>query len=403
MKKINLYLILALLLNGFFAYSLTKEEKTPIILHEFQKHISKVCYIDKEHLIFVDNNDSYLYSFSNKTFNKLSFDINDKKIIKILPTKNIVSLNNGEIYLNNKNYTSLNNVKSISFQDNFFIVNSNDKFGVLDNKLKTIIPFEYDFIEKGESLFLVKKDNKIGYVDNQNNLIIPFEYDSGLPDKNNNFVALKDNKVGVIDLKNKTLIDFKYDNFIRFANKFIGFKDNKFYLLSENQTEELDGTWLGFPSNDSIFYEKNDKFGLLDSNGNKLTNNIFDELGQKNTNAIIFKKNNKYGLINQIGKEIYKNKADYIIPISQYFFIAGTDNQAQESIINSNGKTILKDNKFIDIFEINQNFLLAQTLTGFNIFNKNGVEIVSFDKINFFNDSIVFFQKNNQTYYIKFN
>lgn len=403
MKKNKLYLGIIFLIIIFFLLTIIKEKKITISPQNFQKNISKIYYLDDNYIIFNEiNNDNYIYNFNTKSLEKLTSNIDNIQIVKVLDNKKIVYLKNGEIYLNDKKKSNLNNIKNISFRDDLFIINSNEKYGVLNTDLETIIPFDYDFVEKGQQLFLAKKDNKMGYIDNKNNIVIPFEYEIATLDENKNFIALKNNQTGVTNLKNNTLIEFKYDNFIRFSNKFIGYKDKAFHLLDEKLNKKLDATWLGFPSKDTIFYEKNGKFGLLDINGNKITENIYDELGQQNVKAIIFKKDNKYGLINQKGKIIYKNIADYIVPLSKYFFTIGIDGEDSENIVNSNGNTILKNENFIEIFEINENYLLAQTLDDFTLFDKNGTKLLTIKEIIFFNNSIIIYKKDNQIFYIRF-
>lgn len=399
MKKISLFLgCIFILIITFFCFKTKKNSN--IKPHVFQKDISKINYIDKHFIVFNNNESSYIYDFTNNNIDLLSN--NDKQIVKVFSNKKIVYLKNGELYLNEKKIDEIDNIKSISFKDDLFVINSNDKFGVLDSNLNIIIPFEYDNIQIGEQLFLAKLKDKIGYINKQNNIIIPFEYEAGTSDENNKIIVLKKNKAGILNIKNDKITNFIYDNFMKFSNKFVGYKDNKFFLLDENTNKELDATWVGFPSKNTIFYEKNGKFGLLDINGNKITENIYDELGQQNIEAIIFKKDNKYGLINQKGEVIYKNTADYIVPLSKYFYIAGKDGEDTNFIINSDGKSILKNENFIEIFEINENYLLAQTLDDFTLFDKNGTNLLTIKEIIFFNNSIIIYKKDNQIFYIKF-
>ena len=132
----------------------------------------------------------------------------------------IIYLKNGELYLNEKKIDEIDNIKSISFKDDLFVINSNDKFGVLDSNLNIIIPFEYDNIQIGEQLFLAKLKDKIGYINKQNNIIIPFEYEAGTSDENNKIIVLKKNKAGILNIKNDKITNFIYDNFMKITNSF---------------------------------------------------------------------------------------------------------------------------------------------------------------------------------------
>ena len=57
------------------------------------------------------------------------------------------------------------------------IVETNEKYGVIDKTGATVLPFIYDGInDEYEGNFIVKKDGKYGVVDYDNNIIIPFIY-----------------------------------------------------------------------------------------------------------------------------------------------------------------------------------------------------------------------------------
>ena len=50
------------------------------------------------------------------------------------------------------------------------------KFGFIDRKGKTVIPFEYDFGWPSDKYIIVKKNSKWGIIDSNNKIILPFEY-----------------------------------------------------------------------------------------------------------------------------------------------------------------------------------------------------------------------------------
>lgn len=69
------------------------------------------------------------------------------------------------------------------FFDEFtFVCNEKNKWGMIDSKGNTIIPFMYDEIayrnESSCPLYAVRKDNKWGFIDKNGKTIIPFEFDS---------------------------------------------------------------------------------------------------------------------------------------------------------------------------------------------------------------------------------
>ena len=115
--------------------------------------------------------------------------------------------------------------------------------------------------------------------------------------------------------------------------------------------------------------------------GNKLTDNIYDEILQKNIDAIIVKKDEKYGLINQEGKELTNLKYDYLYPLNDYFFLGLLENTTEEILINSKGKEIMKISTYKELKELSQNYLILTDIKNKAIYFRNGKKIDYFDEI----------------------
>ena len=74
-------------------------------------------------------------------------------------------------------------LKSFTYKpyDNYLIAAKNNKYGIINLKGESVIPFEYEYISTKSTLyFLAVKDGKYGAIDINNNVIVPFEYDSEL-------------------------------------------------------------------------------------------------------------------------------------------------------------------------------------------------------------------------------
>ena len=121
-------------------------------------------------------------------------------------------------------------------------LNSNGKYGYLDEKGKVAIPFEYeDAIAAHEGVAPVKKNGKYGAVDYSGKVIISFEYDAISEYINGVCYALKDGYVYVISLTdglvNMTYNGRKADYYVKDGKidlTFTGFvKKNGEYIYCE--------------------------------------------------------------------------------------------------------------------------------------------------------------------------
>ncbi|MBR0350938.1 MAG: WG repeat-containing protein [Clostridia bacterium] len=158
------------------------------------------------------------------------------------------------------------------FED--FIIQSNDKYGIISKDGKEKIKIQYDSIQlisQDSKLYLVKSSNKYGIIDENEKVIIPINCDTlGISSKNfennnikNNIILL--NKIipikinglwALYDIEGNKLTDFSYNSFgctsskaqnassivvIPDYNVVIGNKNKKYVLINENGQELLNG------------------------------------------------------------------------------------------------------------------------------------------------------------------
>lgn len=130
-----------------------------------------------------------------------------------------------------------NNLARFAGHSLISIFNGN-KFGYINFKGETIIPFEYSkFSVFKDGITLNKKNGYYGMIDTLNKVLIPFEYDGGEPLKNDTAIMIKQGKFGIINHKNEILVEFIYDKISRFfyprpPGNFVLIKSGIFYFLS---------------------------------------------------------------------------------------------------------------------------------------------------------------------------
>ena len=149
--------------------------------------------------------------------------------------------------------------------DTYFVVNKNDKYGIVDDFGKTILPLEYGFISRvqedfpyflnsfeDEELHFLKfrQSNKYGIIDLKGKILVPPQYDN-IGDFDGKNLAVKiGNKWGVADVNGRMIVPAKYYEikFTESAKYFRGLdnpknekdtENNRFWCLINDQGKEL--------------------------------------------------------------------------------------------------------------------------------------------------------------------
>ena len=133
--------------------------------------------------------------------------------------------------------------ESVSVFGNNFIV---DKNTIINKKGKIIKKMKFDYISPSNNNYsIVYSNDKAGVIDNDGKTLIECQYDSLLPSICKNIlVATKNTQQGVIDLNNNIILDFIYDNIM--------------VCCCENK------------KNVRFVVKINQKYALLDEKGNRL-------------------------------------------------------------------------------------------------------------------------------------
>lgn len=186
--------------------------------------------------------------------------------------------------------------------------NSNKTYAVIDVQGNTIIEPKYDYIEylPNSGDFLVQSNNKVGIISSNRETKVQILYDSlELIDSDSGlYLAKRDNKYGVIDSRGNIKIYIEYDQ--------IGIDNTRFEQNDIKNKYLLD--------NGMIPAKKDDKWGAFDKNGNEILAFEYDSFGYiassnkdainllliPNYNMLVACQNKKYALINSSGEIVVK-------------------------------------------------------------------------------------------------
>lgn len=193
------------------------------------------------------------------------------------------------------------------------------------------------------------------------------------------FVVKENEKYGVINTNGNIIIEAKYDD-IKIPNPekavFICYENDKTKVLNEKgeeiftQYEDIQPLRLKNVISDLMYekttlkYSKNGKYGIIDIEGKKITNPIYEDIDtlQFKEGELLVKKDGKYGVINIEGATLVKAQYDGIesdryyeeetgYKKSGYIVSKTTDEGYRYGYVNIEGKQII-ENKYNDLYRV---------------------------------------------------
>ncbi len=278
-----------------------------------------------------DNQRAYIYtmpyliqSYSSKVldygYEEISDNYNNKKTV--LNDMLVVTKNQGKTYavIDIKGNAIIEpKYDNIEYLPNSgdFLVQSNNKVGIISAKKETKIQLLYDSLELIDSdtgLYLAKKDNKYGVIDSKGNIKIYIEYDQiGIDNtkfeqnniKNrylldNGMIPVQKDKLwGAFDKNGKQVLDFEFDSFG--------------YIATSNKDAI---NLLLIPDYNILVACQNKKYALINSAGEMIIRPVLDDA---------------YMTINSGKKYYYMNANDRKINITEFLDEQGPSNNSNNS------------------------------------------------------------------------
>lgn len=179
----------------------------------------------------------------------------------------------------------------------YYISGNSPKFGILNEKGKTIVPNQYETIDQlSDGLFALQLNGKYGFINTKGELVIPFQFDSTRGFTDGYAIVITDNDFGVIDKKGNIVLKMEYDGiyptglkqtfliFDRKRNKYVAnIKGEKIFEIKYDSFDKF--------YNDYAVIKNDNKYGLIDKNGNIVIACKYYALGNyENGFSLTFKK-----------------------------------------------------------------------------------------------------------------
>ncbi|MGC4128174.1 MAG: WG repeat-containing protein [Bergeyella sp.] len=220
--------------------------------------------------------------------------------------------------------------------------NLKGKYGIADWQGNTIIPFEYDEINKIEpsSFLMAKKGENYGVISKDGKIKIPIKYKflDSVYDKfddeklRNQFLFIADGKL--IDINNNVIIDgynsitpifYNHSKLIVAKNKKFGIIDINKKILLPIEYDEI-SNWVEYGPKNRHFIVKNGKTGLIEYETFKtIIPPVYEDFRQR-MNLIFARRNNKYGILTIDNQTLCPFKYDKILPHRSFGF--GADEES---------------------------------------------------------------------------
>ena len=264
---------------------------------------------------------------------------------------------------------------------NFYPYLLNDQYGFIDSTARIVIPPYYDVVGSfNEGLAVVSKNDTVFFINKANEkMFVAFEdahpFKNGIaPVKQNgqwyfinrqgqsisNFCEeineLSDNiyvikvkgKYGAVDHYGQKIFDARFDQLGEFKNGYAYYAENGHYgfVSSQGLISKAEFEWISdFGKNNLAVFKLQNKYGLVNSNGNKHLVAEYDQILKLNEQFYLLIKNNFYGFYQASGCFISALEYDYAKekPIDFYY------KQGYFRLLKNKGQAIMDENGVIRV------------------------------------------------------
>lgn len=230
-------------------------------------------------------------------------------------------------------------IRTSSNNADYYIVKQNNRYGVIDDNEKIVIPIEYmefgDYPYSDGSYLARNKEGKYGFILIDGRVTLPFKYDN-VRRGSSNIVSIQGEKCGLVQVNSGAPIEIvtcEFDNIIEGSKTFIVEKDGKFGLLNQygkqiiaTEYESLQSFKEGYYDNATIYIGKKDKNQfLINELGKVISEPGITEISplyrksqasyysQKFTYMKVKGKNGKYGVMDKVGKVVIAPQFDDVV------------------------------------------------------------------------------------------
>lgn len=246
---------------------------------------------------------------------------------------------------------------------------------------------DFDYAEEFVDGFaIVSLDEKYGVIDTSGNFVLSLVYKNIISGKNNKYKAMNDdNHYGLISLTERdTIIPFKYayigeageDKYSVFAKSKYGFRRGDGSVIVESAFNRFEGDTVKVAyKNGYSVTEFRNKYGLVDSLGQKVFPNIFDAVGEAIDFPIPASKRGKWGYVTSQVTLWCPYMYDEAGAFKDGLAIVSKD--GKYGVIDMDKKNVIEF-KYDFLLDYDEDYLIAKEGEFYGLIDKKGTEILPF-------------------------
>lgn len=238
----------------------------------------------------------------------------------------------------------------VTYYDNTLKVSKNGKYGLINFLGKELLPCEYDSIEpilSIENSLITSKEGKKGLVDKSGNTIIENNYADiqALTDKYEDGYIVKNDssQYGLINYNKKQVLECKYKEIkhVCGSNLYIAVEDDNIELLNSDGEALLKNKFQDAVSidNENIIIKENNHYGIMNKTGELKIKPDYDSLKYLFDGNYVAKKDDACGIIDLNGNIVLDFNYSDIIYMSEEGFIEAKDKNGTTNVMNTQFQT----------------------------------------------------------------
>ena len=318
-----------------------------------------------------------------------------------------VNSNNEEILTGYDQIEALDNMDkngNVWYEENVLRVKKNGKYGLIDLLGKEILPVEYDEItvlDGTENSILIKKADKIGLVNDTGSIIIECNYKEikklGDTYKDGYITIDEQGKYGVISATKKQILDNKYDEISQVALKeyYQVKEDEKVKLINSKGETVIENGFDQIKSvtTNGIIFEKNNLFGEMNTSGEIVLEAGYQDLKEANNGIYIAKQNDKYGIIDNVGNIQIPFEYQIITYNEKAKLFLADDSEYKTSIIDNQYN--IKATGILSEINTDEEYIRMRVDDDYKYYNLKGEEISNIEALK---NNTIFLSKKDGKY-----
>ena len=293
---------------------------------------------------------------------------------------------------------------NVWYEENVLRVKKNGKYGLIDLLGKEILPVEYDEItvlDGTENSILIKKADKIGLVNDTGSIIIECNYKEikklGDTYKDGYITIDEQGKYGVISATKKQILDNKYDEISQVALKeyYQVKEDEKVKLINSKGETVIENGFDQIKSvtTNGIIFEKNNLFGEMNTSGEIVLEAGYQDLKEANNGIYIAKQNDKYGIIDNVGNIQIPFEYQIITYNEKAKLFLADDSEYKTSIIDNQYN--IKATGILSEINTDEEYIRMRVDDDYKYYNLKGEEISNIEALK---NNTIFLSKKDGKY-----